>query len=309
MAVFRNDPCGITCILITYSAIAYADYVVIRHLVIPTMSESHWGTANVVAFNFVIFLMVVSHLRAVLSDPGTVPLPKTSIDFSDLHAGQKMSKDNGWTVCMKCETYRPPRAHHCRICRRCIRRMDHHCPWINNCVGEINQKFFIQFLFYVGIASLYSISLVIGSWILDHYSPSQSTRHTRLVHSIILVVESVLFGLFVLAIGCDQLQAIFNDETSVEQAKKQGSHRHNLTKRALLAEVFGKGPVWLWMCPLPVCHKSNEIVPDDYIVWPRLTTGGVVTAAPTLLHQSSLPYSSALEIFDWIALYKFFLRT
>jgi len=42
-------------------------------------------------------------------------------------------QDNGWTVCMKCETYRPPRAHHCRICRRCIRRMDHHCPWSVSC--------------------------------------------------------------------------------------------------------------------------------------------------------------------------------
>jgi len=36
--------------------------------------------------------MVAAHLRAVLSDPGTVPLPKTSLDFSDMHSGQKMSK-------------------------------------------------------------------------------------------------------------------------------------------------------------------------------------------------------------------------
>jgi len=40
---------------------------------------------------------------------------------------------------------------------------------------------------------------------------------------------------------CEQLQAICNDETAVEQAKKQGSHRLNISKKALLAEVFGKG--------------------------------------------------------------------
>jgi len=38
-----------------------------------------------------------------------------------------------------------------------------------------------------------------------------------------------------------QMQAICNDETAVEQAKKQGSHRLNISKKALLAEVFGKG--------------------------------------------------------------------
>jgi hypothetical protein len=30
MAVFRKDPCGVTCLLMTYGAVLYADYVVVR---------------------------------------------------------------------------------------------------------------------------------------------------------------------------------------------------------------------------------------------------------------------------------------
>lgn len=49
-----------------------------------------WGAFNAVIFNTIIFLASVSHLRAVLSDPGIVPLPTTGLDFSDLHAGKTM---------------------------------------------------------------------------------------------------------------------------------------------------------------------------------------------------------------------------
>ena len=40
MVVFRSDPCGIACLIVTYSAILYADYVVVRHLAMPAMSDS-----------------------------------------------------------------------------------------------------------------------------------------------------------------------------------------------------------------------------------------------------------------------------
>jgi hypothetical protein len=39
---------------------------------------------------------------------------------------------------------------------------DHHCIWINNCVGHENYKIFLVFVLYAVVASLYSLVLVIG---------------------------------------------------------------------------------------------------------------------------------------------------
>ncbi len=164
--------------------------------------------------------------------------------------------------------YRPPRAHHCRICRRCIRRMDHHCPWINNCVGEWNQKYFIQFLFYVALLAGYSIFLVGLSWY--YHGPEADMKkisglptsreliqlkQARILHSVLLVLESILFGLFVCAIACDQFDAIFSDETLVEQAKRQGPFRPKKAKMSLLAEVCGHSHPIKWLLP---CHNMDR---------------------------------------------------
>ncbi|XP_033119219.1 palmitoyltransferase ZDHHC3-like [Anneissia japonica] len=271
MAVFRKDPCGIICLIITYSAVLYADYVVVQWLILPTMAMSVSGYFHAVAFNLIVFLLITSHVRAVIADPGIVPLPAAAIDFSDMRFGvipkNILSQDGeNWSICQKCEAYRPPRAHHCRICQRCIRKMDHHCPWINNCVGEFNQKFFIQFLFYVGLAAVYSIVLIILCWTTTSSKHLKFPEHNaKVAHTIVLIVESILFGLFVCAIGCDQISAILEDETAVEQVKRNKGSRHQVEKSRteLLKEVFGRGSRLCWLCPFST-GRFPTITPPNF---------------------------------------------
>ncbi|KAG7313572.1 hypothetical protein JYU34_000723 [Plutella xylostella] len=75
------------------------------------------------------------------------------------------------SICKKCIQPKPPRTHHCSVCDRCVLVMDHHCPWLNNCVGYYNARYFYLYMVYMaaGVSFVITGGLDIGYvvWLND----------------------------------------------------------------------------------------------------------------------------------------------
>ncbi|KAA3673500.1 ribulose-phosphate 3-epimerase [Paragonimus westermani] len=112
--------------------------------------ERFWFVTHVVCSHWFLILVLFHYLSAIWRHPGAVPTV--------------LSPEMAPTVsmCLRCCYPRPPRAHHCSICERCILRMDHHCPWIANCVGLRTHRHFYLSLLFMSIGGLYMIT--VGRW-------------------------------------------------------------------------------------------------------------------------------------------------
>jgi hypothetical protein len=123
---------------------------------------SFMGQLNRTAFTLIALLAIYAHFKAMTTDPGAVPPDAQPIpELGDLeHNGNHQrhpgdmevgmvgeqsphfstdddpllmqpplpsSRKKGKRICRRCNSFKPKRAHHCSICRRCIIKMDRKC--------------------------------------------------------------------------------------------------------------------------------------------------------------------------------------
>jgi palmitoyltransferase len=130
--------------------------------------------------------------------------------------------------------------------------MDHHCPWVNNCVGENNQKYFVLFTLYIMLLSVHGLLTCLWFFIkcaTQDFKGCAALYPGPVVFILTLmgVFEGFLFALFTCMMFFSQLHSIATDETGIESLKQES--RERLTWQDSFYEVFGSSFGVKWLSP------------------------------------------------------------
>lgn len=173
------------------------------------------------------------------TDPGILPR-NTTMDDAEAAANSQSTRTvevNGTTInlkwCYTCRIWRPPRAAHCSECNVCVDRLDHHCPWMGQCIGRRNYRFFLGY-----VSSTVTLCLYTGLLSLLVFLRAASHSKAKLVIDVIVegaaqapaaavaVALPALITLCVAPLLCYHATLVCENKTTNEEIKSPYG-RHN----------------------------------------------------------------------------------
>lgn len=229
------------------------------------------GLLNAIIFTGLTAMSVLCYTLAIIKDPGQVPSSyEADLEDSDTSMHEVKRKGGDLRYCQKCGHYKPPRAHHCRVCKRCVLRMDHHCVWINNCVGHENYKAFFLFVLYIVLACIYALVLLLGSAIQELHDEERQSgnifKTSYILCGIILIPLTV--ALIVLLVW--HMYLLSHNKTTIEyhegvramwldeKAGRVYRHPYDLGLFRNLVLVLGPS-LATWICPTAIEHIGSGL--------------------------------------------------
>ncbi|EGR28545.1 hypothetical protein IMG5_173100 [Ichthyophthirius multifiliis] len=110
----------------------------------------------IILFLLFFILSFFSFIFSCLKNPGYISLnnQQHTLEYQ-LQCLQKYKENK--QICYDCIIIKPLRSKHCDFCQKCVIVYDHHCPWVNNCIGAKN-----YFIFFIFIITLFIYFMIIA---------------------------------------------------------------------------------------------------------------------------------------------------
>ena len=182
---------------------------------------------------FGVFLYLIlnwCYTIAVFTDPGSPLNTSEGTGYSSVPTNEPdpqldvpsftVKSTGGSRFCKKCHARKPDRAHHCSTCKRCVLKMDHHCPWLATCVGLRNYKPFMLFLVYTSIFCWLCFG-VTAAWLWGEIlSDGQYTESFMPINYVMLAVVAGIIGLVLTGFTAWHISLAWRGQTTIECLEK-----------------------------------------------------------------------------------------
>ncbi|KAL8805035.1 MAG: hypothetical protein Q9182_002237 [Xanthomendoza sp. 2 TL-2023] len=123
--------------------------------------------------------------------------------------------------CSTCLNWKPDRAHHCREVGRCVRKMDHFCPWVGGIVSETSQKFFVLFVTWGSIYCVFTLAIM-AKFVAERPLGERGKPIECLGRQKPSIPDcAALFSLFLLGMGASSLQFVLQNTTTIENLSRR----------------------------------------------------------------------------------------
>ncbi|KAL5714894.1 protein S-acyltransferase [Ranunculus cassubicifolius] len=250
----------VTLLLILVPVIIFCTLVA-RHLRHEFPAYNAGYAIMVVAIAFTIYVMGLLLVTSA-RDPGIIPRashpPEEDFHYessASVEAGGRRTPSlqfprtkevmvNGISVrvkyCDTCMLYRPPRCSHCSICNNCIERFDHHCPWVGQCIGLRNYRYFFLFVSSSTILCIYvfSMSALYIKILMDNDHGTVWRAMKESPAAVVLMAYCFISLWFVGGLTGFHLYLIGTNQTTYENFRYRADNRMNPHYRGCLNNFY-----------------------------------------------------------------------